>query len=162
MVVVLLYTQSPHLVNDEIESLLREAKIARFCSHRKDGTIHATPVWYRYEDGKIILGTPVRSQKARNVERNNNVTVLVDVEGPPTRGVIIYGKAVLETLSIEKMISEGVLIFERYMTKDKARIYAEGLSKISTWILIKVSPVEVASFDYGKDELYRKASQGLL
>lgn len=149
-------------MNDEIDSLLREAKIARFCSHNKDGTIHATPVWYRYEKGKIFLGTPVKSQKARNVERNSNVTFLVDVEGPPTRGVIIYGKAVLEKMSTEKMISVGVSIFVRYMTKDKAQVYAEGLSKISSWAKITVNPVKIASFDYGKDELYRKATQGLL
>ena len=160
--ILLSYTQPPHLMNDEIESLLEEAKIARFCSHNKDGTIHATPVWYRYEGGKIVLGTPIKSQKARNVERNNNVTFLVDVEGPPTRGIIIYGKAVLEKLSAEKMVSAGVSIFERYMAKDKAQIYAEGLGKISKWVKITINPVKIASFDYGKDELYRKASQGLL
>ena len=87
---------------------------------------------------------------------------LVDVEGPPTRGVIIYGKTDLEKLSVENMISEGAAIFERYMTKDKARIYAEGLEKISTWVKITINPMKIASFDYGKDELCRKASQGLL
>lgn len=156
------YTQSPHLMNDEIEALLKEAKIARFCSHNKDGSIHATPVWYRYENGKIVIGTPVKSQKAKNVGRNSNVTFLVDVEGPPTRGVIIYGKATLEKPSIENMTPVGVSIFERYMTKDKAQVYAEGLGKISTWVKITINPVKIASFDYGKDELYRKASQGLL
>jgi hypothetical protein len=50
----------------------------------------------------------------------------------------------------------------RYMTKDKAQVYAEGLSKISSWAKITVNPVKIASFDYGKDELYRKATQGLL
>ena len=77
------YTQSPHLTSDEIESFLQEARIARFCSHNRDGTIHAAPVWYKYENGKMVIGTPHRSRKARNVRRNGNVTVLVDVEGPP-------------------------------------------------------------------------------
>ena len=149
-------------MDDEIEALLKEAKIARFCNYNKDGTIHATPVWYRYEDGKIILGTPVRSQKARNVKRNSNVKFLVDVECPPTRGIIIYGKAVSETLSSKDMISEGISIFERYMSKDKAQVYAVGLSKISKWAKITINPVRTASFDYCKDELYQKASQGLL
>lgn len=156
------YTQPPHLMNDEIESLLKEAKIARFCSYNKDGTIHATPVWYRYENGRIFLATPAKSQKAKNVERNGNVTFLVDVEGPPTRGAIIYGKAVLEKPNTKDMISAAVPIIERYMPKDKAQVYVEGLSKISRWVKITINPVKIASFDYGKDELYRKASQGLL
>ncbi len=148
-------------MEDEMISLLNDAKIARLCTYNKDGTIHAAPVWYRYEDGKIILGTPIKSQKARNIMRNNSVTFLVDVMGPPTRGVIIYGKAAWEKLD-KNMISRAVPIFERYMPKDEAKIYAEGLSKISTWIGITITPIKIASFDYGKDELYRKATKGLL
>lgn len=156
------YTQSPHLTSDEIESFLQDAKIARFCSHNRDGTIHAAPVWYKYENGKMVIGTPLKSRKARNVRRNGNVTVLIDVEGPPTRGVIIYGKAELEELTIDDMISVGVSIFNRYMPEDKTQVYAEGLSKISEGVKITVTPLRMASFDYSKDELYRKATQGLL
>jgi len=156
------YTQSPHLTSDEIESFLQEAKIARFCSHNRDGTIHAAPVWYKYENGKMVIGTPLKSQKARNVRRNGDVTVLVDVEGPPTRGVIMYGRAQLEKLSTDDMILEGVSIFQRYMPEDKTQVYAEGLSKISEWVKITVTPLRMASFDYSKDQLYRKATQGLL
>lgn len=66
----------------EIESLLNEAKIARFCSLNEDGTIHATPVWFRYENGKVVILTPNRNRKARNAKLNKNVTILIEVEGP--------------------------------------------------------------------------------
>ena len=33
-----------YLAKEEIESFLKEAKIARFCSLNNDGTIHAAPV----------------------------------------------------------------------------------------------------------------------
>ncbi|MCW4019924.1 MAG: pyridoxamine 5'-phosphate oxidase family protein [Candidatus Bathyarchaeota archaeon] len=156
------YTQSPHLTSDEIESFLQEAKIARFCSYNKDGTIHAAPVWYKYENGKMVIGTPLKSRKARNVRRNGSVTVLVDVEGPPTRGVIMYGKAELKELTVDDMIPLGMSIFRRYMPEDETQVYAEGLGKISKWVKITVTPFRFASFDYSKDELYRKATQGLL
>jgi hypothetical protein len=89
-----------------------------------------------------------------NVRRNGNVTVLVDVEGPPTRVVIIYGRAELEKLGIDDMILEGVSIFSRYLPEDKTQTYAEGLSKISEWVKITVTPFRMASFNYSKDELY--------
>jgi hypothetical protein len=152
------YTQAPHLSSSEIESLMREAQIARFCSYNKDGTIHAAPVQYKYEDGKIFVVTPIKSQKIRNVKRNDNVTVLVDVLSPSVMGVIMYGKAVVETLSKKEMFS----ILERYMAKDKLQVYVEGLFKLSEWAKVTITPVKTASFDLGKDELYRKASQGLL
>jgi nitroimidazol reductase NimA-like FMN-containing flavoprotein (pyridoxamine 5'-phosphate oxidase superfamily) len=156
------YTQSPHLTSEEIESFLQEARIARFCSYNRDGTIHAAPVWYKYENGKMVIGTPLKSRKARNVMRNGSVTVLVDVEGPPTRGVIMYGKAEVEESSIDDMIPMAMSIFRRYMPEDETRVYAEGLGKISEWVKITVTPFRLSSFDYSKDELYRKATRGLL
>ena len=90
------YTQSPPMSMQEAESFLREAKIARFCSLNEDGTIHAAPVWYKYENGEIIVATPPASRKARNVRRNKNVTILIDISeggvGWP-KGVIVYGRA---------------------------------------------------------------------
>jgi len=91
----LTYTQSPHLTTPETETFLRESKTARFCSLNKDESIHATPVWYNYENGEIVIATPPASRKARNVKRNKNVTVLIDSsegQGWP-KGVIIYGKS---------------------------------------------------------------------
>ena len=52
------YTQSPHLTNNEIEEFIKTAKIARVCSHNKDGTIHAVPGvgWLAYfKDTKGIV-----------------------------------------------------------------------------------------------------------
>ena len=84
-----------HLTSEEIEFFLKEAKIARFCSHNNDKTIHSVPVWFKYENGIIIILTPDHSYKARNVKRNKIVSIPIDVEKPP-RGILIYGKAELD------------------------------------------------------------------
>ena len=81
------------LENAELESILEESRIARICCHNEDGTIHATPVWYKYMDGKIVFVTVDRSIKARNLKRNKNVTVLIDLVDPAVKGVMIYGIA---------------------------------------------------------------------
>jgi nitroimidazol reductase NimA-like FMN-containing flavoprotein (pyridoxamine 5'-phosphate oxidase superfamily) len=153
----LTYTQSPHLTTPEIETFLRESKTARFCSLNKDGSIHATPVWYNYENGKIIIATPPASRKARNVKRNRNVTVLIDSSegrGWP-RGVIIYGKAELDPSPIQ--IPEAVSLMEKYRAGEKAEAYARGLLKLTEWIKITVKPERLASFDYNKDKAYQIA-----
>jgi nitroimidazol reductase NimA-like FMN-containing flavoprotein (pyridoxamine 5'-phosphate oxidase superfamily) len=72
------YTQSLRLTDEEIESFLKKAIVARFCSVNADGTIHAVPVWYSYLEGDFVVATPVASRKARNVRRNGNVTLLID------------------------------------------------------------------------------------
>lgn len=152
------YTQSPHLTEQEIGSLLETARIARFCSTNADGTIHAVPVWYRYLDGQIVIGTPVGSRKARNVRRNRNVTVLVDdseTRGVWPKGVIVYGRATMRPTALT--LDEVARHCEKYFPPDEAREYACGLVSLTDWVQIVVEPVRIASFDYEKDRPYRDA-----
>ena len=150
------YTQPPPLTDEETDSLLREAKIARFCTFNKDGTIHAAPVWYVYQDGRIIVCTPEASRKARNIRRNKKVTILLDTsegEAPP-RCAIVYGEAELQDYTSD-MIPELASFSEKYMPKEKAEAYAKGVFKLTKWVKITVKPIRKASFDYGKDQTYQ-------
>ncbi len=45
------------------------------------------------------------------------------------------------------------------MPNEEAQKYAEGLSRISNWAEISVYPKSFASFDYGKDQVYREATK---
>lgn len=150
------YTQAPPLTNQEIESLLNEAKIARFCSLNPDGTIHATPVNYKYEDGRIIIATPAVSRKARNVKRNRNVTILIDTVGEHIsdfKGVVIYGKADVKELSLREFAS----VNETWLPSDRAEGFARAMLGLTTWVMIRVKPERTASYDYAKDEVFRVA-----
>jgi hypothetical protein len=145
----------------EIESLLDEAKTARLCTHNEDGTIHAVPVWFRYDhDAKrILIGAPAKSRKARNARRNGDVTVLLEVEGPQTRGLIVYGKAEVSELDPGNLITEGMPEFTRYMPEKDAIKYAKALDRLTKWVKVSIAPVRYVSFDYSKDEVFRKALQ---
>ena len=138
-----------HLTGEETESLLKEARVARFCSLNDDGTIHAAPVWFKYEQGKIVIVTPDCSTKAGNVKRNKNVTILIDVGGP-SRGVLIYGKAELEELDNEiKLKPTAVSMCEKYMSKEEAKDKAFYFFPMATnWAKITVKPERIASFWY--------------
>ena len=135
-----------YLTKEEIESLLEEAKIARFCSLNDDGTIHAAPVWFKYENGKIVIVTPDQSVKARNVKRDENVTILIDVANQLTRGVLIYGTAELDNES--DLRPTGISIGEKYMSKEEARDYADAIYSKTKGLKITVKPERMASFDY--------------
>jgi PPOX class probable F420-dependent enzyme len=135
-----------YLTKEEIESLLEEAKIARFCSLNDDGTIHAAPVWFKYENGKIVIVTPDQSVKARNVKRDENVTILIDVANQLTRGVLIYGTAELDNESDLKPTL--ISICEKYMSKEEARNYADVMYPKTKGLKITVKPERMASFDY--------------
>ncbi|MFX0108671.1 MAG: pyridoxamine 5'-phosphate oxidase family protein [Candidatus Hodarchaeota archaeon] len=155
-----MYTQSPPLSDAEIDIFLNKAKLARFCTMNKDGTIHAAPVWFLHENGEIIIATPEASRKARNVRHNPNVTVLVDESGTPedpAKGVIVYGEA---TIVGEADPKWGISLFEKYVPKDKAESTMKRVLKVSKWMKIVVTPIKRASFDYGKDVTWREAMSG--
>jgi len=144
---------------EEIESLLTEAKYGRFCSHNKDGTIHVTPVWFRYGNGQIIVVTPEAGRKARNVRRDNRVTILVDISGGEagSRGVTIYGKAELEPQN--SPTADAIFWAEKYWPKDKAERYVEAMCKLTNLVKIAIKPERLALFDYSKDATYHRAIQ---
>jgi general stress protein 26 len=104
-------------------------------------------IWTKYENGKIVIVTPDRSRKARNVKRNKNVTTLIDVQGPPTRGVLIYGAAELDNEF--ELKPTAVSLCEKYMSKEEAKEqWMRHVPKATNWVKITVKPERVASFDF--------------
>ena len=129
----------------ELESILEESRIARICCHNEDGTIHATPVWYKYMNGKIVFVTVDRSIKARNLKRNKNVTVLIDVGEPSAKGVMIYGTAELDYSDILPM---AITICEKYLEKEKAKSFAEMMVETATDLIVRIKPERMITFHF--------------
>ena len=131
----------------ELESILEESKIARICCHNEDGTIHATPVWYKYMDGKIVFVTVDRSIKARNLKRNKNVTVLIDLVDPAVKGVMIYGTAELDYSDIFPMV---LTICEKYFEKkEKAKSFADMMaSETGIDLIVRIKPERMITFHF--------------
>ena len=147
------YTQPPPLTEDEIDIFLNEQKIARICTLNKDGTIHATAVWFLYKNGSMIICTPAATRKAQNLVRNNSVTVLVD-DPETARGVLIYGKAKLES---QYSFRDATSLYEKYVSIQQAAKFARESSRVSKGgaVMITVKPDRIISFDSTKDTVLK-------
>ncbi|MGD0861906.1 MAG: pyridoxamine 5'-phosphate oxidase family protein [Candidatus Limnocylindrales bacterium] len=141
------YPQMPPLTEEEVVSLLEAATIARLATHNPDGTIHLVPLLFRYVDGAILLGTQTISRKVKNIERDPNVTVLVDIEEMPAKGAMIYGTTTLDT---DDLIAERVEIFDRTMPHEAAQGLANVLAAQFEPAVIRVVPKKIVSWDYSK------------
>ncbi len=141
------YPQSPAMTAEEVATFLQEMLIARLGTHNPDGTIHMAPVWFKYEAGEIWIGTQAISRKARNIDGNNRVTVLIDDQEPPYKGVMIYGTTVLDN---EQAVNKRVTIFSRYMSPERAEKMAIGLAKQFEPVIIRIQPERIVSYDYAK------------
>ncbi len=98
-----------------------------------------------------MIATPKASRKARNLQRDGTVTVLVDVVGDKAsdfRGAVVYGKADVKELTLAQFIR----INETWMSADRVEERTQRLLDLTDWVLISVDPVRMASWDYAKDE----------
>ena len=141
------YPQSPAMSTGEVATFLQEMPIARLSTHNQDGTIHMAPVWFLCETGEIRIGTQAISRKARNIGGNNQVTVLIDTQEAPHKGVVVYGKAVLDYV---QAAAKRVSVFAKYMSLERAEKMAHGLAEQFEPVIIRIQPEQIVSYDYSK------------
>lgn len=141
------YPQLPAMTDQELETFLKQAVFARLGTLNEDGTIHIAPIFFKYENGQILMATQDPSRKIRNIKRNNNVTVLIDTTEVPFKGALIYGTAELD---YEDVIPKRVAIFERRLSREEGETYARRLSSKWQCVIVRITPKKVASFDYTK------------
>ena len=141
------YPQLPAMTEEELVSFFEQAQFARLGTINEDGTIHIAPIFFKYQDGQILMATQDPSRKIRNIKRNKNVTVLIDKTELPFKGALIYGTAELD---YEDVIPKRIAIFERRLSREEAETYARRLSSKWQCVIVRITPVHVASFDYSK------------
>lgn len=145
------YPQMPAMSQGELEEFLAEPHIARLSTINVDGTPHTLPIWYEWRDGEVVVSTQASQRKVKNIERDQRVTVLIDTDEMPYRGVMIYGEAVLDA---DDAARRRISIFERYFgDRDAATEYAAELAKKWKPTLIRIRPTKMISFDYTKASL---------
>jgi PPOX class probable F420-dependent enzyme len=141
------YPQLPSMTDSELEDFLDQAQFARLATMNEDGTIHLAPIFFKHQDGQILMATQDPSRKVRNIKRDNRVTVLVDTTDVPFKGALIYGRAELD---YEDVIAKRVAIFRRRLSLEDAETYAKRLSGKWRCVIIRITPLRIASFDYSK------------
>ena len=95
------------------DEFLKSQKILRLCTIDKNKFPHITPVWYRYSGKKIRIGTNSKSQKIKNIQKNNKVSFCVDigVNAPDIYGVMSKGTAsIIVEMPKTKIIAKKILL----------------------------------------------------
>jgi PPOX class probable F420-dependent enzyme len=81
-----------------VRQLLDGRYIASLATQNPDGSIHMVAVWYLFDDAHVYVATSARSRKARNLQSNSNVSVMIDSRDvAASRGINIAGTAQIVT-----------------------------------------------------------------
>jgi PPOX class probable F420-dependent enzyme len=129
--------------DEEREAFLNEANVAVLATVGPDGGAQAAPVWYLYEDGVFIINTDNGSQKHRNVERNPEVTLVVDRRVMPPYAVMARGRAEIgPPFSSEQRMR----LYTRYLGEEMARRFLEMRSGEDA-VSLHLRPRRLIEFD---------------
>lgn len=84
---------------EEIQEFLAGNTILDVATIGPDGWPHLAPMWYVVDEARVVFRSFTKSQKIVNLQRNPNLTVLVETghEYSRLRGVMIKGTARLVT-----------------------------------------------------------------
>lgn len=142
------------LSDGDVRQLLEEERVAVVASLGPRGWPHTMPMWFVARKGEVWVWTYAKSQKVRNLERDQRATVLVETghEYGELRGVMIEAEAEIHR------DFETVIGFAEELTVR----YAEGISSVEgdaraaleaqapKRVAIHFSPVRTATWDHRK------------
>lgn len=84
----------PTPIPEPVQKFLEKPNFAVLATRSSRDRLQATPVWFLYEDGHIIINTSQGRVKLRNMRKNADVALaIVDCKNP-YQYVQIHGKAV--------------------------------------------------------------------
>jgi hypothetical protein len=119
---------------------LLKPRIGRLATLRRDGSPHVAPVWYRLEDGAILVLTDRGSVKHRNIERDARVEFCIDDERPPYHTVIVGGRATVhEAPGAEWRESLAI----HYLGEEAGKRYVTQNASTGNEIMLRIEPGRV-------------------
>ena len=135
----------------EIEKFLIQGTMtAKLVTVKKDKTPHIVPVWFVLDEshtkgriGEIVFMTGIESIKAKNIQRDNRVSICVDDQTPPPFSfVTVFGIARIFHYNQTTLFRWATKIAERYMGKARAEAYGKRNSGEDE-VIIRIKPTKI-------------------
>ena len=129
------------LSREEIASFLDERHTLVIATHRADGSIHQTTVWYRWDGEAFWISTNRDRTKYRNLVRDPRVSVLVDA---PEREAAVSASGTAEVASVDEASYGGArAIVARYVSDPDAYL---GDRAREQRVLVRIKPDKLVSW----------------
>ena len=128
------------------DEFLKTQKVLHLTTIGSNKIPHVVPVWYMYSAKKIYIGTNTKTQKAKNVIKNNKVAFCVDVGvNSPIYGVMGQGNAniILENIRVKQIAKK---ILARYFKSMQDKSAIELID--NTNCIIEVIPEKLSVWSY--------------
>ena len=104
-------------LTDEYRALLSERRYAVLATQDPEGTIHQTPVWFIFEEGRFYIESNSASRKVKNLHHRPAASITIDARQPGVdRWVSASGAT--DILSANEAQAINANIRKRYLTRE--------------------------------------------
>ncbi len=141
------------MTDEEVWKFIESQKTIQVATLNKDGTSHLMPLWFAIDDGgDIVLETFTKSQKIKNLERDDRISVLLEdgATYPELKGVSIRGRAEL-IRDHDRVHDLHLAVLVRNMPGvDRDALSKATASMVPKKTIIKIKPERIISWDHSK------------
>lgn len=131
----------------DLGDLLSQPKLSVLATHRVDGTILLSPVWYEWRDGGFTVITSEGDIKLRHLRRDPRTSIVLAEDVRPYRGIEVRGEANI-------LPGDGIVTLQRiasiYLGDAGGRAYAEGTDP-TTHVIIRIVPGVLRAWDFADE-----------
>ena len=138
--------------DEEAAAFLSEQRTVICATNGPRGWPHLMPLWYVVRDGELWAWTYAKSQKIRNLERDDRATLQIEdgVEYQKLRGVMFETRVVIHR-ELDVVARAGAEIFERYAGASAGEeAVAAVTAQAAKRVALQFVPERIASWDHGK------------
>lgn len=139
------------MTDEEVAAFVEASRTATMATIGPSGLPHLVAMWFAVLDGTIWFETKAKSQKVRNLRRDDRITCMVE-DGDTydtLRGVSIEGRAVVVE-DPEAIWAVGVSVWERYNGPYSEEVRPLVEFMLNKRVAVKVEPTRIRSWDHRK------------
>jgi PPOX class probable F420-dependent enzyme len=134
----------------KLDRFLAQPRSASLAYSRRDGSPFVVPVWFKWRDGEVLIGTGAADPKVFAIRRNPRVTVLVHDDRPPYGAVIIEGQASVEVLGADDQDpTDGIAV--HYLGRIGGEVYKQKMAEVGAFdngrAIIRIRPDVIRTND---------------
>ncbi|ROO85074.1 PPOX class probable F420-dependent enzyme [Actinocorallia herbida] len=139
------------MTDEEVAAFLNEQRVATLATNGPSGRPHLVAMWYAVLDGVLWFETKAKSQKAANLRRDGNVTVMVEAGHTydQLRGVSLEGTAVVVD-DPAALWEVGVSVWERYSGPYSEEVKPLVEVMLNNRVAVRVDVERIRSWDHRK------------
>jgi Pyridoxamine 5'-phosphate oxidase len=138
-----------NLQPEDLGDFLEQGACAILATRFRDGRMLLFPVWHEWRDGGFTVVIPEGDIKARHIERDPHVSIVVAENAPPNRGIEVRGEAKRVALDIPKVIYRMAI---RYLGTEHADAFVAAYTEIPC-ISLRIEPGDLRVWDFA-DEVW--------